>query len=93
MKKIIVMLALSLFAATAAFAAEGKVVSVADGVAVVEMGADAGLKKGASVKLNGKNGKVTAVDGVKVSIKSKIAAELKTGDTVKVDKAASMQGC
>lgn len=93
MKKIIVMLALSLFAATAAFAAEGKVVSVADGVAVVEMGADAGLKKGAGVKLNGKGGKVTEVDGTKVSIKSKVAAELKAGDTVKVDKAASMQGC
>jgi hypothetical protein len=93
MKKIIIMLALSLFAATAAFAAEGKVVSVADGAAVVEMGADAKLKKGAGVKLNGKAGKVTAVDGTTVTIKTKIADELKAGDTVKVDKAASMQGC
>jgi len=93
MKKIIIMLALSLFAATAAFAAEGKVVSVADGAVVVEMGADAKLKKGAGVKLNGKTGKVTAVDGTKVTIKAKIADELKAGDKVKVDKAASMQGC
>lgn len=93
MKKIIIILALSLFAATAAFAAEGKVVSVADGAAVVEMGADAKLKKGAGVKLNGKTGKVTAVDGTKVTIKAKIADELKAGDKVKVDKAASMQGC
>ena len=93
MKKIIIMLALSLFAATAAFAAEGKVVSVADGAAVVEMGADAGLKKGAAVKLNGKAGKVTAVDGTKVTIKARVADELKAGDTVRVDKAASMQGC
>lgn len=93
MKKIIIMLALSLFAATAAFAAEGKVVSVADGAAVVEMGADAKLKKGAGVKLNGKAGKVTAVDGTKVTIKAKVADELKAGDTVRVDKAASMQGC
>lgn len=93
MKKIIIMLALSLFAATAAFAAEGKVVSVADGAAVVEMGADAKLKKGAGVKLNGKAGKVTAVDGTKVTIKARVADELKAGDTVRVDKAASMQGC
>lgn len=93
MKKIIIMLSLSLFVATAAFAAEGKVVSVADGLAVVEMGADAKLKKGSGVKLNGKSGKVTAVDGSKVTIKARIAAELKAGDKVKVDKAASMQGC
>lgn len=93
MKKIIIMLTLSLFAATAAFAAEGKVVSVADGQAVVDMGADAKFKKGASVKLNGKASKVTAVDGTKLTIKSSKAAELKAGDTVKVDKMASMQGC
>lgn len=93
MKKIIIMLALSLFAATAVFAAEGKVVSVADGAVVVEMGADAKLKKGAGVKVNGKTGKVTAVDGTKVTIKAGIASELKAGDKVKVDKAASMQGC
>lgn len=93
MKKIIIMFALSLFVATAAFAAEGKVVSVADGAAVVEMGADSKLKKGAGVKLNGKAGKVTAVEGNMVTIKTKIADELKVGDTVKVDKAASMQGC
>ncbi len=93
MKKTIIVLALSLFAATAAFAAEGKVVSVADGAAVVDMGSDAKLKKGAGVKLNGKAGKVTAVDGAKVTIKARIADELKAGDTVRVDKAASMQGC
>lgn len=93
MKKIIIMLALSMFVATAAFAAEGKVVSVADGAAVVEMGTDANMKKGAGVKLNGKTGKVTAVDGTKVTIKAGNAAELKAGDKVKVDKAASMQGC
>lgn len=92
MKKIIAMLALCIFAATAAFAAEGKVVSVADGQAVVEMGADAKFKKGASVKLNGKSGKVTAVDGTKLTIKSSNAAEMKAGDAVKVVK-AEMQGC
>jgi len=92
MKKLISMLVLSLFAATAAFAAEGKVVSVADGEAVVEMGADAKFKKGAPVKLNGKTGKVTAVDGTKLTIKASNAGDLKAGDTVKVDKAA-MQGC
>ncbi|MDD2542788.1 MAG: hypothetical protein PHH28_17350, partial [Desulfuromonadaceae bacterium] len=63
MKKIIIMLSLSLFVATAVFAAEGKVVSVADGQAVVEMGTDAKLKKNAAVKLNGKSGKVTEVEG------------------------------
>jgi hypothetical protein len=94
MKKIIIMLALSLFVATAAFAAEGKVVSVADGKAIVEMGSDVKLKKGAGVKLNGKIGKVTAVEGTKITIKADNAADLKAGDTVKVDKAAvSMQGC
>lgn len=94
MKKIIAMLALSLFAATAAFAAEGKVVSVADGAAVVDMGADAKFKSGAKVKLNGKAGKVTAVDGSKVTIQAPNAAELKAGDAVKVDKAAAaLQGC
>jgi len=94
MKKIIALLALSLFAATAAFAAEGKVVSVADGAVVVDMGLDAKFKSGANVKLNGKAGKVTAVDGAKLTIKSSSAVGLKAGDTVKVDRAAAaMQGC
>lgn len=92
MKNIVTLLILSLFAATAAFAAEGKVVSVADGQAIVEMEADAKFKKGSPVKLNGKTGKVTAVDGTKLTIKASNAADLKAGDTVKVDKAA-MQGC
>lgn len=93
MKKIIIMLALSLFAATAAFAAEGKVVSVADGHVVVDMGSDAKLKVGSGVKLNGKAGKVTAVEGNKLTIKTRNAADLKAGDGVKVDKAAALQGC
>ncbi|MDP2008391.1 MAG: hypothetical protein Q8K45_22175 [Rubrivivax sp.] len=88
-------MALSLFAATAVHAAEGKVVSVADGVAVVEMGADAKFKSGAKVRLNGKPAAVTAVEGNRLTIKSALAAELKAGDTVKVDKAAAaaLQGC
>lgn len=94
MKKMILILALSVFAATAAFAAEGKVKSVADGSVVVELAGDASLKKGGGVKLNGKAGKVTAIEGNVVTIKSKVAADLKAGDAVKVDKAsASMQGC
>ena len=93
MKKLIILLVLSLFAATAAFAAEGTVVSVADGHAVVDMGDGAKLKKGANVKLNGKIGKVTAVDGTKITIKAGNADELKPGEAVKVDKMASMQGC
>ena len=94
MKKIIAICALSLFAATAAFAAEGKVVSIADGAAVVDMGADAKFKAGAKVKLNGKAGKVTAVDGSKLTIQAPNAADLKAGDSVKVDKAAAaLQGC
>lgn len=94
MKKIISFVAIALFAATAAFAAEGKVVSVADGAAVVEMGADAKFKSGAKVKLNGKAGKVTAVDGNKLTIQAPNAGDLKAGDSVKVDKAAAaLQGC
>ena len=92
MKNIIVMLALSLVFSTAAYAAEGKVVSVADGQAVVEMGSDAKFKKGAPVKLNGKTGKVIAVDGTRLTIKAANAAELKSGDAVKVDK-VTLQGC
>lgn len=94
MKKIITLLALSVFAATAAFAAEGKVVSVADGAAVVDMGADCKFKAGAKVKLNGKTGKVTAAEAGKLTITAPNATDLKAGDTVKVDKAAAaLQGC
>jgi len=93
MKKIITMLALSVFVATAAFAVEGKVISVADGQAVIEMGTDAKLKKGAPVKLNGKAGKVISVDGTKITIKASSAADLKAGDSAQVVKAAAMQGC
>ncbi len=94
MKKLIILLVLSLFAATAAFAAEGTVVSVADGHAVVAMGAGATFKQGAKVKLNGKTGQVTAVDGGNLTIKAPNAGDLKAGDRVKVDKAAvALQGC
>ncbi|MDY0300109.1 MAG: hypothetical protein RBQ99_00810 [Trichlorobacter sp.] len=93
MKKIFAVLALTLFAATAAFAAEGKVVSVADGQAVVEVDG-AKFKSGAKVKLNGKTGKVTAVDGNQLTIKAPNADTLNAGDSVKVDKAAAaLQGC
>lgn len=94
MKKIVLTLALTLAFATAAFAAEGKVKSVADGVVVVEMAGDAKLKKGGGVKLNGKTGKVTAVEGSTVTIKCSKSVDLKTGETVKVEKAAAAsQGC
>ncbi len=95
MKKSLSLLALTLFAATAVHAADGKVVSVADGAAVVEMGADAKFESGAKVRLNGKPATVTAVDGAKLTIKAANAADLKAGDTVKVLKAvaAKLQGC
>ncbi len=93
MKRIVSMLALALFAASAAYAAEGKVVSVADGAAVVDMGAEAGFKAGAKVRINGKSGTVTAVDGAKLTIKAANAGALKAGETVKVNKAAELQGC
>ncbi len=93
MKKIILMLALSIFVSTAAFAFEGKVISVNDGEAVIELSTDAKLRKGRNVKLNGKVGQVTSVDGTKVTIKASDARDLKPGDTVKVDKMPSMQGC
>lgn len=94
MKKIITLLAISLFAATAAFAAEGKVVSVADGAAVVDLGADAKFKKGAKVRLNGKAAKVTEVDGNNFTIEAPNAGDLKAGDTVDVKRAAAaLQGC
>ncbi|MEI7816512.1 MAG: hypothetical protein WCI45_04880 [Desulfuromonadales bacterium] len=93
MKKIILLLALSLCAASVAFAAEGKVKSVSDDKVTVEMADSAKLKKGGSVKINGKAGKVTSVDGTTIVIKSGKASEFKAGETVKVDKGNDMQGC
>lgn len=93
MKKIVLFLTLALFAASVAFAAEGKVKSVSDDKVVVEMSDTAKLKKGSSVKINGKAGKITAMDGVTITIKSSKASELKAGQTVKVDKVNDMQGC
>ncbi len=93
MKRLISLLALAFFVAGAAHAADGKVVSVAEGVAVVDVGADTDFKAGAKVRINGKNGTVTAVEGSKVTIKSSSADALKAGDTVKVTKAKALQGC
>lgn len=93
MKKIALLLALSLFAASAAFAAEGKVKSVSDDKITVEMSETAKLKKGSSVKVNGKAGKITAIDGSTITIKANKPSELKAGESVKVDKANDMQGC
>jgi preprotein translocase subunit YajC len=93
MKKIALFLALTLFAATAAFAAEGKVKSVSDDKITIEISDTAKLKKGAGVKINGKTGKITAIDGNTVTIKTSKPSELKAGESVKVDKANDMQGC
>ena len=94
MRSLVSVLMLAFLTATAAHAADGKVVSVAEGAAVVEMGADAKFRKGAKVKLNGKAATVTAVEGTRLTIKAPNAAELKAGDSVSVDKAAAaLQGC
>ena len=70
MRRFLSLLTLAFLTATAAHAADGKVVSVAEGAAVVDMGADAKIKQGAKVKLNGKAGTVTAVDGTRLTIKA-----------------------
>ena len=94
MKKIIFILAVTILTTTAAIAAEGKVKSVANGLVIVEFTDDVNLRKGGGVKLNGKTGKVTAIEKNAVTIKSSRAANLKAGDTVTVEKAvASTQGC
>jgi len=93
MKKVALLLALTLFSATAAFAAEGKVKSVSDDKIAVEMSDAAKLKKGASVKINGKAGKITAMEGKSITIKANKPSDLKVGETVKVDKVNDMQGC
>jgi len=93
MKKIAILMALTLFAATSAFAAEGKVKSVSEDKIMVEMSDAAKLKKGVSVKVNGKAGRITAMEGKIITIKSSKPSELKTGETVKVDKVNDMQGC
>ena len=51
------------------------------------------LKKGAGVKVNGKAGKIIAMDGKTITIKASKTSELKAGEAVKVDKANDMQGC
>ncbi len=93
MKRILTGLAVALLTTAAAYADDGKVVSVADGKVVVDMGGPAKFKAGAKVKLNGKVGTVTAVEGDKLTIKAPNAAELAAGGSVKVDKAAALQGC
>ncbi len=94
MKKAIITLLLAVLSAATAFAAEGTVVSVGNGAAVVDLGSAASFKVGAKVKLNGKAGKVTAAEDGKLTIEAPNAADLKAGDTVKVDKAAAaLQGC
>lgn len=93
MKKTALILVLSLFAATAAIAAEGKIKSIDDDKVTVEMSDTAKLKKGASVKINGKAGKITSMEGSTIVIKAKKASELKAGESVKVDKVNDMQGC
>lgn len=93
MKKFLSALAFAFLAATSAHAADGKVVAVADGAAVVEVAGDAKFQSGAKVKLNGRSGTVTAVEGAKVTIKAPNAAALKAGDAVKVEKAPALQGC
>ncbi len=93
MKRFASLLVLALFAASAAHAAEGKVVSVADGAAVVDMGAAAKFKSGEKIKLNGRTGTVTTVEGGKLTIKAPNAGALKAGEAVKVDKAVQLQGC
>lgn len=93
MKKIVLFLALTLFTATAAFAAEGKVKSVSDDKITVEISDTAKLKKGVNVKVNGKAGKITALDGNTITIKANKPSELKAGEAVKVDKVNDMQGC
>jgi len=51
------------------------------------------LKKGASVKINGKAGKITAMEGKSITIKANKPSDLKVGEAVKVDKVNDMQGC
>lgn len=93
MKNVALLLALTFFSATAAFAAEGTVKSVNDDKIAVEMSDTAKLKKGSSVKINGKAGKITAMDGKNITIKANKPTDLKAGETVKVDKVNDMQGC
>ncbi len=93
MKKTVLFLVLSLCVASVACAAEGKVKSVSDDKITVEMSDVAKLKKGGSVKINGKAGKITAMEGTTITVKSGKASEFKAGESVKIDKANDMQGC
>lgn len=92
MKRFVIILSLALFGASAASAGTGKVESVSDGQVVVEMKEPGRLKKGNSVKLEGKTGNITAVNGNRFTIRVK-NIQLKPGDTVSVEKGSDMQGC
>lgn len=93
MKKTLALLALSLFAAGSALADDAKLVSTGDGVAVVQLDNAAEFKAGAQVRFNGKPATVSAVDGNKLTIKTTNTANLKPGDTVRVNKMAKLGGC
>lgn len=93
MRKTLAVLAVALFAAGGALADDGKLVSAAEGVAVVEFDTAGDFKAGARVRFNGKAATVTAVDGKKVTIKATNTADLKPGDTVRVNKQAKLGGC
>lgn len=93
MKKAMIALAVALLMAGSAHANEGKLLAVDQGSIVVDMGSEAVFKSGAKVKINGRSGTVTAVDGAKLTIKVRNTTEWKSGDAVKVERAPQLQGC
>lgn len=85
-------------ASTAMFAApvKAKVTSIKDKSVVVKVDGEAAswMKKGQAIRINGKlNGKIEAVEGATVTLKSPKAAELKEGDAITFDKSLAAAGC
>jgi hypothetical protein len=86
-----------MFAAVAVFAAPvaGKVAAIDGRKVQITMTGDKEdwVKKGAAVKIKGGTGTITAVDGVKVTISTSKASDMKVGAEVTFDKGRAGSGC
>jgi len=98
MKRVVVALAVALFAGTLALAAPVKAkVTAIDGkkvtVDLVDEKAE-WMKKGAPVKFKGGVGRIREIVDKTITMNSKSAEKLKVGDEIELDKGpATLEGC
>ncbi len=98
MKRALAVLAVFVLGATLALAApmKGKVTAVEGKKVTIELTGEkaAWLKKGASVKFQGGVGRVLELKDAVVTVNSKNADKLKTGDAIELEKGpADLSGC